>query len=122
MKLRIVGSRKYPDLKSVAKYVESLSKDLVIITGDAAGVDRTVDQTCARLGRNPLVYRKNYDKHKHAAPFVRNARIVKDSDAVVVFWDGWSTGTQDVMERAVRARKLRWVFMGGTPPSKDFGR
>ncbi len=116
MKLGIVGSREFPDLKMVEKYINSLPKSLTLITGDARGVDKTVTQVGARRGMVVDPLKKNYEKHGSGAPFVRNDRIVRESDAVVAFWDGKSPGTQDVMERALKARKLRWIFMPGNPP------
>jgi len=116
MKLALVGSRGFLDLTLVEKYVAALPKDLELVSGGADGVDTKVEQAAAKRGMKVQVIVPNYDKHGHGAPFVRNQRIVDESEAVVVFWDGKSRGTSDVMMRAMRAKKLQWIFMGGTPP------
>ncbi len=42
MKVAIVGSRNYPDLEKVKKYVRKLSPGDIIVSGGDNGVDETV--------------------------------------------------------------------------------
>ena len=42
MKVAIVGSRNYPDLEKVKKYVRKLSPGDIIVSGGGNGVDETV--------------------------------------------------------------------------------
>jgi len=43
MKVAIVGTRTYPDLEQVRKYVRDLSPDDIIVSGGAKGVDETAE-------------------------------------------------------------------------------
>lgn len=93
MKIAIVGSREYPNLNQVVKYVESLPKDTEIISGGARGVDKIAEVTAKRLGLRTSIFLADWDKGL-CAGFQRNWDIVRACDILVAFWDGKSRGTE----------------------------
>jgi hypothetical protein len=84
-KIAVIGSRNYPHLDRVRRYVEKLEEGTIVVTGGARGVDKT-------------------------AGFKRNTQIVNDADVVVAFWDGTSRGSLDTITKAVKCNKTVIIF------------
>jgi hypothetical protein len=99
-KIAIVGSRGYPDTEAVVAFVQSLPEDTTIISGGAAGVDQIAETTARARGLAVISIPPNYTAHRRRpryAPIARNRTIVEQADAVVVFWDGASKGSESVI-------------------------
>jgi predicted Rossmann-fold nucleotide-binding protein len=107
MRFAIVGSRDYPDLPRVRRFVEALDrKHDTVVSGGARGVDRMAERAALRVGLRFDPYLP--DKARYGVPrayFERNTLIVDASDAVVAFWDGRSTGTADTILKGLAAGK-----------------
>ena len=104
MRVAIVGSREYRDLKSVREFVRSLPPQTVIVSGGAAGVDAEAERAAAEFGFICIVVKPAWRRGRYAG-FERNQVIVDLADEVTAFWDGVSRGTQDTMKRAYAAGK-----------------
>lgn len=110
VRIAVVGSRKYPNMEEVARFVFEQERDTVIISGGAQGVD-TVAVAAARRLRMPYeVYPADWTRHGRKAGALRNRTIVEKSDQVVAFWDGQSTGTPITIRLAMAAGKPCRVF------------
>lgn len=105
MKVAIVGSRRFTSLGKVQKYVASLPKDTVVISGGAPGVDRIAENAARRLGLEVVVYPAQWDVYGKMAGVIRNSQIVEAADRVVAFWDMKSSGTKDTLDKARKAKK-----------------
>lgn len=105
MKVAIVGSRDYPNMRAVREYVASLPRDTVIVSGGARGVDSVAVEEAKRLGMPTEVHPADWNTHGKAAGFIRNADIVAAADEVVAFWDGESRGTKHTIDLAKKAGK-----------------
>lgn len=100
MIIGIVGSRKFPRLEDVVKFVKLLPTGTTIVTGGAAGVDKKAELTGIERGLHVIVHYPDYAKYGDAATHVRNDLIIKDSeDGVYAFWDGVSPGTRSVISK-----------------------
>lgn len=100
-RVAVVGSRTYKNLAQVTAYVESLPLSTVIISGGAKGVDKTAENEARRRGMNLKVYLPDYNAYPgNLAPLFRNQDIVDNSDRVVAFWDGESSGTRHTITLA----------------------
>ncbi len=101
MKVAVIGSRSINS--DIAKYIPQGATE--IITGGAAGVDRSAERCADSRGISKHIIRPDYDRHGKAAPLVRNKRIVDLADLVLAFWDGSSPGTAYTIKYARRVKK-----------------
>lgn len=113
MKIAVIGSRAYPELSQVRAYVAALPDGTVLVTGGARGVDAIAEEAARARGLAVEVIRPDYAAfpgNPRAAPIARNQEIVRQSDAVVVFWDGTSRGSASVIRFAQRQNKPTTVY------------
>lgn len=116
-KLGISGSRKFTDPSNAVTYVErfiaknfSSTEEVVIVTGGALGVDAAIELMCLRRGiKNLIVHARWVELEKVAGPR-RNQHIVDMCNSLLIFWDGSSPGTKDVINKAKQSGKEYEVF------------
>lgn len=110
MKLAVIGSRAFNNYKQMSKCL--LSKDTIdtIITGDASGADKLAQKFA--LEQNLPIETYPHD----------NMAIVNNCDAIIAFWDGKSTGTQEILNLAKKMNKpLEVVFLEKKGQESPFG-
>lgn len=135
MRVAIVGSRDYPELGEVRRFVAALAKkypEATIISGGAKGVDSAAEQAALSVGLDVCSFRpkpgpggyriqhlqtvdghwvhegwldKRYWNSFGRAAFARNRNIVECADVVVAFTTG-SKGT---------AHSITLAELTGTP-------
>ncbi len=110
MKVAIVGSRHYPNLERVRKYVSKLSPNDTIVSGGAKGVDATAEDEARKLGMEVISIPPEWDKYGRRAGLVRNDMIVSLAHQVVAFWDGVSRGTKYTIDKAKEKNVITQVF------------
>ena len=110
MKVVIVGTRTYPDLEQVRKYVRDLSPDDIIVSGGAKGVDETAEGEARKLGMEVISVPAEWNKYGKRAGLMRNDIIVGMADCVVAFWDGVSLGTKYTIDKAKEKNVITQVF------------
>ena len=93
MKIAIVGSRDYPDLNRVTRYVGLLPTGTVVVSGNAEGVDRVAETSARHYDLEVISIPAKWDELGKSAGFIRNIEIIEQVDTVVAFWDGKSKGT-----------------------------
>jgi hypothetical protein len=103
-RVAIVGSRDFPSEQAVRDYVKSLSKETIVISGAARGVDSWAADEARKQGLEVIEYKADWSKGKGAG-IARNADIVKNADEVVAFQYNKSRGTQDSIDRARKSNK-----------------
>lgn len=99
MKLGVVGSRNFNNYRLLVESLEVLLQlypITTIVSGGAKGADSLAEDFAEEYGLQKVIYLPDTELYY---PFVRAARerniqIVKDSNLVVAFWDGASTGTK----------------------------
>lgn len=109
--LVVAGSRSISDYDVVHKaIIDSPFWPMyhgTIISGDAAGVDKQVNQFASELwdGGDFDIdfeeYEANWDTHGKAAGPIRNEEMAKEADALIAVWDGESNGTRNMIEKAL---------------------
>lgn len=109
MKYGIVGSRNFSDLGLVRRFVAKLKDDDVVVSGGARGVDATAAKAARSRGIKVVEYIPDWDKLGKSAGYIRNQKIVDDSEVLVAFWDGNSKGTQHSILLARRAGKKVFI-------------
>ena len=117
-KLIIAGGRKFNDFKTLCKVVDNLLAEkikqgytIIIVSGGAKGADNLGGKYASLRGFQlevmnadwkdittpPVSIAENsYGKYNRLAGMVRNHAMGDYADALVVFWDGLSTGTADM--------------------------
>lgn len=110
MKIAIVGSRTYPNLKQVADFVADLPEGTIVISGGAIGVDRTAENAAKARGLQVISIKPSWGKYGRQAGFLRNTQIVEMADEIVAFWDGESRGTKDSIDKAMKLGKSVTIF------------
>lgn len=108
MKIAIVGSRDYPNLKDVDRYFEShipKHPDTIIISGGARGVDTRAAELAQKYDLGLVTYIPDWNQFGRKAGMIRNSLIVELADKVVAFWDEESRGTKDTIDKTLKAGK-----------------
>ena len=102
MKLMIAGSRSIQEF-NLAPYIPAETH--CIICGGARGIDRLAEEYADRRRLSKYIVRPLYSIYGRSAPIKRNRQMVDMADAVLVVWEGVSTGTQYTMRYAKEANK-----------------
>lgn len=110
MKIAVVGSREYPDMEGVRRFIRALPKDVVVISGGARGVDSVAEEEARVQGLTVEIYPADWARYGRRAGYVRNKIMVDKADKVVAFWDGKSKGTKHTIDLARKASKPLCVF------------
>ena len=96
-KTAVIGSR---SIKHISDRTFDALKIEYGVSGGAVGVDTCFEEYC---DRNDIPFHKflpDYTTYGSRAPLARNCLIMDDSDEVVAFWDGISTGTMHAVSYA----------------------
>lgn len=105
----IVGSRNFKDydlLVEKLKQFEFLNGKITkIVSGGAVGADQLGVKWAKSKNIPYLEFLPDWKKYGKSAGFVRNCDIVKNSDYIIAFWDGFSKGTKNSLELAKKINK-----------------
>ncbi len=82
-------------------------------TGGAKGVDTGAEWVIEtrNMGKLHPPILPDWKKYGKAAGFIRNEEGVKWADVVVVFWDGESRGSRNVINNAMKYKKELHVYI-----------
>ena len=110
MKIGIVGSREFPQLKLVEWFIRDLPKGVSVISGGARGVDSAAAENARKCGLPVEEILPNLEgcneRHEFTQRYYeRNQRIVDQSDIVVAFTEKENGGTWSTIKMAVKAKK-----------------
>ena len=95
-KIAVIGSRNFKNKTLLNQHMKKLLDKYTIthiISGGAKGADTLGVQWGQKNKIETIVFYPDFKKRKRAYHF-RNRQIVKNSDILVAFWDGSSTGTK----------------------------
>lgn len=108
----VCGSRKWRNRKQIADRLFDLAlefgHEITIVHGAAPGADRIAHQEAEKGGLivEPWDYRPFISETVSGkrAPLKRNSYMASlGADLCIAFWDGSSTGTQDMIRKATKA-------------------
>jgi hypothetical protein len=106
MRTIIAGSRDTitrKDLSDALRACGWASKITVVLSGKCRGVDAWGESFAYASGLPVEEYPADWDGHGRGAGHIRNAAMVRKSEALLAVWDGKSPGTEDVIKRARKA-------------------
>lgn len=112
MKLGVVGSRNITSKELVFKVIngiDKLSSITCIVSGGAKGVDNLAEQWANENQKDLIIHLPDLKNYGLRGLFIRNQRIIDDSDVVVAIWDGKSKGTLDSINKARKSGKRYYV-------------
>lgn len=129
MKLIIAGSRSITSLRTVADAFEasqfSWDEVEVLVNGGANGVDGLAESLVAQTEHidieSYLVDEFLDDApHPKVAPLLRNTEMAKNADGLLAVWDGQSTGTKDMIDKAEKHGLTVEIHRTDTQSLSDF--
>lgn len=107
MKIAIIGSRNFKDKMLLKEHMQKFQEQYNIthiVSGGAKGADTLAVEWADENSIETIVFYPDASKHK-GAYYARNKQIVNESDIIVAFWDGTSTGTKYTIDFARSKQK-----------------
>lgn len=108
IRLVIAGSRDFEDYRLLERVMHEirLKYDVVeIISGGARGADRLGERYALEHDINLTVVKAEWNLYGKRAGYIRNEKMAKITDAVLVFWNGESRGSKHMIELTKKYRK-----------------
>jgi len=103
MRTIIAGSRDFNDYALLKRIVEGVDWDItLVVSGTARGADKLGEQWAEETKTDLVRFPADWDKHGKRAGHIRNEDMAKNADACIVFWDGKSRGTANMISLAKR--------------------
>jgi len=114
MKTIIAGTRTFNDYELlVSKLTEfRLTHDITeIVSGGAIGADRLGEVYAMRNDIPIKPFPANWNKHGNAAGPIRNRQMAEYADQLIVFWDGSSKGTENMIDSMDKQKKPMYMVL-----------
>jgi hypothetical protein len=101
----VAGSRGFNDYNLLKLKLDSLlrsktDEEVVIVSGGAYGADQLGERYAKERGYEVHRYIPYWDRLGKRAGFVRNTEMADNADALVLFWDGESRGSEHMLNIA----------------------
>lgn len=118
MRIIVAGSRDFNDYPFLCETMDRLTrkldkKKLVIISGGAKGADKLGERWAFERMVSVEIFHADWAKHGKAAGPIRNGEMADVADVLIVFWDGKSPGTKDMISQAnKKGLKVRVILFG----------
>ena len=105
-KVVVAGGREFNNYQLLEEKLDHLLQNKLphvqIVSGHATGADTLGEAYAKQRGLSVVTFPADWKTHGKAAGPIRNRQMAHYADAVVVFWDGKSRGTQNMREEAQR--------------------
>lgn len=114
MKIVVAGSRTIQDEARIRSRIHTILNEMKIeateiVSGKAVGPD-LIGETYAVMFSIPIKEMPaNWNKHGKAAGPMRNRQMAEYADMAIVFWDGMSAGSKNMIEEMSRVNKPCFV-------------
>lgn len=86
-----------------------------VLCGEARGVDEMGKRWAHKNGIPVESCPANWNKYGYAAGVIRNKLMAENAEALIAVWNGYSTGTKNMIEEATE-KDLRVYVHFTTPP------
>lgn len=102
-KVIIAGSRSFNDydlLKQKCDKFLSQKTNIEIVSGTANGADKLGERYARERGYILKQFPADWNKYGKGAGYIRNGEMSDYGEALIVFWDGKSRGTEHMIKTA----------------------
>lgn len=102
-KIVVIGSKdfnNYELLKRELRLMLSNVDNVQLLTSDLKGTNKLIAQYSIETNTNFLNYGIDWNRFKGRAPYIVNARMLKDAKALIVFTDGFCKVSQNAIDIA----------------------
>lgn len=103
-KVIIAGTRTFDDYEALKAYADyklgQIKEDIEIISGGATGADALGERYAKEKGYTIKRFPADWNRYGKKAGPLRNKQMADYADAVIIFWDGSSRGTKNMLEIA----------------------
>jgi len=116
MKVIIAGGRNFNDydlLKAELNLIlciRVMREDLVIVSGGAKGADALGERYAKEHNVPVKIFKADWNKHGKSAGPIRNFEMAKYAEGCIVFWDGKSKGTANMIQVARNNSLILYVI------------
>lgn len=105
----VAGSRQFSDYELLKRELDRLlinkiSEGIQVVCGEARGADSLGKQYAIEKGYSVASYPADWNRYGKAAGYYRNQQMADNADALVAFWDGISSGTENMIQIARQKR------------------
>ena len=110
-RLVVAGCRNFTNYlkasREIQKYINKLDAEysVIILSGGANGADELGEKFAEKHKLKLEKYPAEWDRYGRFAGPRRNAQMAKIADGIIVFWDGKSRGTKNMIENAKKENK-----------------
>ena len=106
MKIIIAGTRTFDNKQLLFNIMNDIVWKLklqipIVISGTAQGADKLGEEWAEERNFAISRFPADWNKHGKAAGPIRNSQMADVADMCVVFWDGKSKGTKNMIETAL---------------------
>lgn len=112
MKLVVAGSRGFNDYARMKEHLDfiltvyrCLGEDITIVCGMARGADMLAHKWATENNVAIIEMPADWDTHGKAAGHIRNEEMAQVATHVIVFWDGVSRGTKNMIDMAKKYKR-----------------
>jgi len=108
MKCIVAGSRDFSDRKITFEKLDYLVKEhniTEIVSGTAKGADTMGEQYAEENNIPVKEFPADWNQYGKGAGHIRNGQMAEYSDMAVIFWDGVSRGTKDMISKMKKIKK-----------------
>jgi glycerol-3-phosphate dehydrogenase len=115
MKVIIAGTRDITDMDLVTEAVKQSGFEITeVVTGMARGVDILAEQYGYDQRLNIQRFYAKWDSYGKMAGKIRNIEMANYAEALIAVWDGKSTGTRHMIEKALEKGLKVYVYRSDT--------
>ena len=112
----IAGSRDFSDYPALCAFADRFlagRANVEIVSGGARGADTLGERYARERGYALKRFPADWERLGRSAGVIRNGEMAQYADALLAFWDGRSSGTRDMIRRAMNAGLTLQVYTCG---------
>lgn len=114
----IAGGRDLKDYEFVRRNIllriRNIKEDIEIVSGGAKGADKLGEMFAKQYNLPLKKFLADWDNNGKAAGPIRNKEMALYARAAIVFWDGKSKGSENMIDTAINCNLRLWVVRYGS--------